>query len=164
MADVTSVIDTIATMDEAVPTELAARTRPAAGKRLIAIRFAGGNVGTLDASTSPGSVWASVLRNLHELGQPAYVEIDRATSLITQVLQPKLQPVGAIQPAENDGDMRVEFLNSHAQHFLRRTHPHYAALLKLLREAQSKGFSVWVTDTLNTHEIIDVRPAQVSSR
>jgi hypothetical protein len=162
MGDVTSLVDTIATIEEAAPEQLKARVRQEAGQQLVAIRFAGGSVGVLDVSASPGSVWASVLRNLHELAQPVYVEINPATDLITQVLQPKLQPVGAIEPAENRADMRVEFLRSHSRHFLRRTHPRYAAMLQLLREAQAKNLSVWVTDSLNTHEILDVRPSQTS--
>jgi hypothetical protein len=160
MADGTFVVDTIASLDEAAPKALGARSRPSGDERMVAIRFSGGRSGVLDVSKSPGSVWASVLRNLHEMSQPAYVEIDPETSLIRQVLQPKLQPVGNIEAIERGGDMRIDLLNSHAVHFLRRTHPRYAALLRLLRDAHKKSFLVWVTETLNTHEIIDVRPAQ----
>ncbi len=164
MADTTYVVDTIATIDERIPKDLEARGAPLGGKRAVAIRFTGGKVGVLDVSALPGSLWVSVLRNLHELKQPVYVEIDPATSLVTQVLQPKLQPVGTIEPVDHRGDLRVEFRNSHASHFLRRTHPQYAALLQVLRDAQAKEFAVWVTETLNTHEIIDVRPSQAYSQ
>jgi hypothetical protein len=160
MADAAFVVDTIASFGESIPKALAARVRPAADQRMVAIRFSGGRIGLLDGSKPPGSVWGSVLRNLHELSQPAYVEIDPKTDLIRQVLQPKLQPVGGIEAVQKGGDMRVEFLNSHAVHVLRRTHPRYAALLRLLRDAHNKKFLVWVTETLNTHEIIDIRPAQ----
>src|SRR5260370_34713355 len=53
-----------------------------------AVRFEDGRTAFLDVSTPPGKVWADVLGSLRESNQPAYVEIDPANNLITELLLP----------------------------------------------------------------------------
>jgi hypothetical protein len=143
-------------------TEAAAKpaARPSArAKKTFTVHLRNSQVGHLDLSTPHGGIWLNVLRSLHENQMPAYVEIDKQTKEITQLLQPKLQPVGGIHPMEQGPDVRVDLLNSHALHVLRHNHPQFKRFLEILRDAQKKETSVWVTETLDTHEIIDVQPA-----
>lgn len=121
-------------------------------------------MGYLDLSKPHGPAWLSVLRSLQELRKPAYVEIHSRTKLITRLLQPTLQPVGGIHPLDSGSDLRIELMNSHARHVLRRKHPRFKAVLQMLRNAHKKETLLWVTETLETHEIIDVRPAPRTNR
>jgi sugar phosphate isomerase/epimerase len=102
-------------------------------------------------------IWADVLRSLSESGQPAYVEIDPETSAITQLLLPIPYRVQRIAPAR-DG-LEVELVISHARHYLRKSNPRFEELRKALEAARAAQAPVLVTETLNEHEIIDVRPA-----
>jgi hypothetical protein len=111
----------------------------------------------LDMSVPRSAVWAEVLESLREANQPAYVEIDPATHYIVQLLCPLTVRVGAITPA--DDGVQVELIISHARHYLRRGDPHYQEMLDTLRAAQKNGNELLVTETLDDHTIIDVRPA-----
>jgi hypothetical protein len=165
MADTYTVVDLIDAVKEGVDETAAKVAKERRGAdRVISVRFVDGRVGLLDLTDPRTSLWMSVLRSLQERKRPAYVEIDARTHLITQLLQPKLQPVGDIRPLDKGPDLQVELLNSHARHILRRKHPRFTALLKLLRSAQKEQTLLWVTETLDTHEIIDVRPASRAER
>lgn len=155
-----SVVELIDALQEGVDTAASYTAKPTARARnIFSIHFSNSEVGYLDLSEPHAALWLQVLRSLHENQVPAYVEIDKRTKRITQLLQPKLQPVGDIHPLDQGPDLRVELLNSHALHVLRRKHPQFKVLLELLREAHRKQTLLWVTETLDTHEIIDVRPA-----
>ena len=129
-----------------------------AAENLVSVTFANGDVGYLNTSGHRDRLWADVLRSLQEQRQPAYVEIDPRSRSITQLLQPKALTVSDIRPLDKGPDLEVELAISHARHVLRRNHPRFAALRKLLRSAREEQTPVWVTETLDTHEIIDVRP------
>ena len=122
----------------------------------VVVRFAKDLRGVLDVAKSRDAVWFDVMRSLQAAGRPVYVEIDRATGQVSQFLQPRQQPVGQIRETEG-GDFEVELLLSHAVHVLRRAHPRFKELLQQLQEAQREGKLVWVTETLDSHEIIEVR-------
>jgi hypothetical protein len=122
----------------------------------LTVSFAGGRTGVLDLSVHRSRVWADVLRSLRETGQPAYVEIDPETGLITELLLPLRKTVGEIQ--ETEEGLIVELIISHGAHYLRRSNPEFEELRKLLEAARKRGTLVLVTETLEEHEIIDVRP------
>jgi len=46
---------------------------------------------------------------------------------------------------------------SHAVHVVHRSHPQFKQLLERLRDAQRDGKLVWVIETPDLHEILDVR-------
>jgi len=159
------IVEIIETLKEGVETVASYAAKPEGrAKKTVSVHFSNSQVGHLDLSEPHAAAWLSVIRSLHENHMPAYVEIDEPTKRITQLLQPKLQPVGEIHPIEGGLDLRVEFLNSHALHVLRANHPRFKAFLELLREAQRKRTLLWVTETLDTHELIDVRPASQSAK
>lgn len=112
--------------------------------------------GLLDLATTRDTVWLDVMRHLKDQGRPIYVEIDSQTRRITQFLQPREQPVGDLNESEK-GDVQVNLLLSHAVHTLRRNHPRFKELLQRLRAAQRDGAMVWVVETLDSHEIIEVK-------
>jgi hypothetical protein len=122
----------------------------------VVVRFAKDLQGVLDVAKARDAVWFDVMRSLQAAGRPVYVEIDRATGQISQFLQPREQPVGEIRETEG-GDFEVELLLSHAVHVLRRSHPRFKELRERLQEAQRQGKLVWVTETLDSHEILEVR-------
>jgi hypothetical protein len=156
-----SMVERIDAFNEGGDTGASYAAEPGLGaKNIFSIRFGNSEVGQVDLSEPHAALWLAVLRSLHERQMPAYVEIDKRTKRITNLLQPKLQPVAEIQPMQEGPDLRIGFLNSHALHVLRRKHPRFKAFLDLLRQAQRNQTLVWVTDTLDTHEIIDVRPAE----
>ena len=162
MADRSAIVDLVEGFregaDEAVTK---ARTVGPAPQKAVSVAFAGGRVGLLDLGQPRGAVWLKVLRSLHEQKTPAYVEVEPRSQEITRLLQPTRQPVGEIQPLEGSrGDLRVTLLRSHALHVLRRSHPRFEELRRLLATARKAETAVWVTETLDSHEIIDVRTAE----
>ncbi len=149
-----ALVDDVKDLSRAGEPRAAAIDQPS--DRYVRVAFAGGRVGLLDATTQRGRTWAEVLQSLHESGQPAYVEIDPATSLITEVLLPIRYTVARITKAE-DG-RQIEFIPSHARHFLRPSHPDFAKLSEMLESARREGSTLLVTETLAEHEIIYARP------
>ncbi len=150
-----SLVDDVADVSEPTELRVAAAGRP--GPRYIRVAFAGGRAGLLDMALDRSRIWADVLRSLRDSGQPAYVELDPETSVITELLLPIRYTVHKIRPVK-DG-LEVELIISHARHYLRRSNPNYEALRKALEDARAAGTPVLVTETLKEHEIIDVRPA-----
>ena len=108
-------------------------------------------------TSAPARAWLSVLESLRRGGEPAYVEVDPSTGLITELLAPLSVTVGAITE-EPDGGLAVELTISQARHTLRRSNPRYAELAPLLRAAKQQGTPLWVTERPGEHEIIDARP------
>lgn len=125
--------------------------------QLLAVSFHSGQSGFLDMSQPRSIVWAEVLDSLRQENQPAYVEIDPETRVITELLIPMSVTVGEINPTGEGEDVEVELIISQAKHFLRGKHPDFHRLLKILQDAQKPGAQVIVTES-DENEIIDVRP------
>jgi len=127
--------------------------------QLLVVSFHRGQSSFLDMSQPRAAVWAEVLDSLYQEKQPAYVEIDPETRIITELLIPISVTVGEIHPtSEGEGkDVEVELIISHAKHFLRSKHPDFQRFLKILQDAQRQGTQVLVTES-DENEIIDVRP------
>jgi len=141
------------------PETLAAKTaRPPSG--LVTVSFLGGQSGFLDMAEARSTVWAEVLDSLRQTNQPAYVEIDPQTNIITELHCPVVVSVAAIKPIGKTGDVEVELVISHARHYLRKSHPNYKRNLEILQTALKKKTTVVVTESHDGHEIIDVRPSE----
>ena len=162
MEDMNAIVGLIESLEQGAEADTRAQERGLAVETVMSVAFRDGQTGLLDLAEPRGAVWASVLQSLLEQGAPVYVEIDPRTAMITELLQPKLQPVGDITPLDEGPDLQVQLLRSHARHVLRRDHPRFEELLHMLRDAQGTERELWVTETLNTHEIIDVRPARLA--
>ena len=129
----------------------------------LAAKFEDGRTAFLDISTHRGRVWAEVLTSLRESHQPAYVEIDPANNLITELLLPSRYTVARVTKIK--GGREIEFIPSHARHFLRQTHLDFGAMTELVERAHRSGIPLLVTETLDGSEIIDVRaaPGEIAS-
>lgn len=124
--------------------------------RPVMVSFGPKVSGLLDVATTRDAVWLDVMRQLKDQGRPIYVEIDSKTRRITQFLQPRQQPVGKLKEIKK-GDVEVNLLLSHAVHILRRSHPRFKELLQRLRAAKRDGSMVWIAETLDSHEVIEVK-------
>ncbi len=154
MARPNSLVDDVTDLSESAELPSAAPERPAA--RYIRVAFATGRTGLLDMTADRSRIWADVLRSLRESRQPAYVEVDPKTSVITELLLPIHYTVRRIQPAKDRLEVELEI--SHARHYLSKSNPQFDELRKALEDARASQTPVLVTETLNEHEIIDVRP------
>ena len=102
--------------------------------------------------------WEAVLDDLRQANEPVFLETDPNTNIITQVLLPKSVVVADIAPAPVGNKHEVDLEISQARHYLNTTNPDYQELLSALTVALKQGAAVLVTETLDDHEIIDVRP------
>jgi IS5 family transposase len=143
------------------PDEVQAERQPVAGPSLT-VTFADGRQARLDLADYRSRVWAQVLHNLYQAGQPAYVEIDPDSHLITQLLQPLRFTVDEIRRV--DGGLEVDLKVSHGRHYLRRSNPDFEQLREALENARKRGTPVLVTETINEHEIIHVQPVVQPAR
>src|SRR5262245_56835520 len=133
---------------------------PTVGPHYVTIPFQSGRSGRLDLSKPHAAVWASVLESMRQSNAPAYVEIDPATSEITNLLVPLSVGVENITAVMDDRE--VELVISHAKHFLRAANPDFEQLLETLERARANKTLVAVTETAD-HDIIDVRPLSGTS-
>ncbi|MDX2138701.1 MAG: protein-glutamine glutaminase family protein [Chloroflexota bacterium] len=138
-------------------TESTTAQSTAQGSQYRSVTFQSGRSALLDLAQPRSQVWAEVLEDLRRTNQPVYIEIEPETNLISELLLPIVYRVGEITPT-TDG-MTVELIISHAIHTLQRSNPDYDELLATLETARDQRTAVIVTETLNEHEIIDVREA-----
>ncbi len=140
--------------------ERLAPTTPA----ILRVKLRGGQSVLLDMNLPQSAIWADVLQSLRDTGQPAYVEVNPETKVITQLLLPRAVMVESVAPTVEKDGVQVELMISHARHFLRRSNANYNQLLRALETARKEKATVLVTETPDTHEIIDVRPVPVPTK
>jgi len=148
IADVQEVTAPIAVAADEGPGDV-----PVQHRRVI---LGGGHSGLLDLSLTRSRIWGEVLESLRDSGQPVYVEIDPESNLITELLLPVRFLVGAVEPL--DEGVRVDLIVSQARHYLRTSNQQFEEFRRLLETARDTRTPVLVTETLDDHEIIDVRP------
>jgi len=130
--------------------------RAGTDERAFSIELENNRAVRLDPADGASNGRARVLDGLRQLHKPVYLEIDPATSFITQLLIPYVTRVQGIRHLDT-GVLSVEIEQSHAQHLLRESTPDAAELEKLLRESLRTRMPITVAET-DAHEIIDVRP------
>jgi Glutaminase len=123
----------------------------------IAVNFADGQSANLDTSQPRAELWAEVMESLQRDKTPVYVEFEPRTRVITEVLLPRSVTVTGIAPIPKSKNIRVDLSPSSGTHVLRQANPDFGALQEALRTAMSNGTLIWVTETLDSHEIIDIR-------
>jgi hypothetical protein len=160
MARENAVVDVILELTP-TPRIAAAETVPP-GSQHLTVAFSSGRIGVLDVSAPRGRVWAEVLQSLHATGQPAYVEIEPQSGLITELLQPVRYDVGRLLGDDKRG-FEVELVISQARHYLARSHPRFLELRTMLEQAREHSRPLYVTES-DDHQIIDVRPAPGEGR
>lgn len=139
------------------PTAAAAALPGKPSFEVIEVNFKGGGSGNLESKDHRSFVWEEVLDNIHHSNQAVYVEIDPQTNVITEVLVPMSVKVGIVTTLEN-ADVEIELIVSHAKHYIRRSNPDFQKLSDALKKAKDEDKDVLVTEALNTHDIIDIKP------
>jgi hypothetical protein len=117
-----------------------------------------GSAALLDLADPQAVVWEAVLDDLRNANEPVFLETDPNTNVIKQMLLPRSVAVVGVAPAPVGNRHEVDLENSQARHYLSTTNPDYQELLNALSVARKQGTPVLVTETLDDHEIIDVRP------
>lgn len=133
-----------------------AGAREATRPILASVNFQRGRAGLLDMSLPQSAVWVEVLESLRETNQPAYVEIDPETNVITELLCPVMMGVVGIGKEGKKGDVEIKLAISHARHFLRRSNPDFKEMLETLRKALKQEVMVLVTESSDGDEIVNV--------
>ena len=118
--------------------------------------FADGQTVLVGPDASHGNTYSQVLADLQTIGAPAYVEVDPDTNAIQVLLIPVEGEVSALHQLP-EGDVMVELEPSSAQHFLRASNPSFGQFMETLQGAQANSTLVLVTETPDSHEILDVR-------
>jgi hypothetical protein len=134
------------------------------GARYAPVQIQGGGTYHLDLNDPRASVWDDVLRDFAGSQEPVYLETDANTGVIQRVLIPDEQYVTRLDPLPGGDSYEVEFSDSHARHLLQShgpADPVYRANLMALSHALQHGTPVLVSETLDTLEILDVRPPTV---
>ncbi len=151
------IVDRVRSLDLPPRPPTAAQSRP--GLPGYAVVHLTGGASLLHLSDPRAAVWEGVLDDLRQANEPVYLETDPNTNIIKQVLYPRSVIVSGIAAALAGNLHEVELEISHALHFLNAANPDYQQLLNALTVARQQGTPVLVTETLDDHEIIDVRTA-----
>lgn len=120
-----------------------------------------GGAALLDLNDPRAGVWEGILDELLQANEPVYLETDPNTNLITRLLYPHSVVVSGIAQTPVGNLHEVELEISQSLHYLNTTNPDYHQLLTALQAARQHGVAVLVTETLENHEIIDVRPSSL---
>jgi hypothetical protein len=128
----------------------------------ITIHLQGGAAAQLEMSFPNASQIADILDDLRANREPVYLEVDLSGNRIRRVLLPRVMLVARVDAAAVGGTHQVELEPSQAVYSLRTTNPDYQQLLTALQAAQAQKTPVLITDTLDDHEIVDVRPVPPS--
>ena len=115
------------------------------------------STGKLDMAAPHAFALAEILEELHRDNRPVYLEINRDTGVIQQILLPRVVEVTGIAN-EAVGDKReIGLRRSCTKSFIRTTNPNYEALLSAINKARATYAAVLVTEAIDGGEILDVR-------
>ena len=112
----------------------------------------------MDKTEARSGAWLSILDNLGRSGKPVYLKGDPQTSIVQRLHLPRSVRVGNVTKTPDGDRLDVELIVSQARHFVSKSNPDFQQLQAALLDAQHLGIRVLVTETLDKHEIIDVRP------
>jgi hypothetical protein len=120
------------------------------------VHFKTGQTGRLDLKDPLSAHWASMIDKQAQANQPVYVEIDEETSVITNVLVPRVFTVERLE-TDQRGNLLVHLHQSSAIHAVLQSDPDFAAMRDSLQTALDDGSERLITSTRDELEIIDVR-------
>ncbi len=123
---------------------------------IIKVKFDVGRTGILEMNSPRMRHWSNMMENQERSGKPVYVEIDPQSEVIMNLLIPRKLKVQNFQTNEN-GDMVFFLSPSAAGHFLLRSNPDFNKLSAILQDAMQNDVELFITETRDEHEIIDVR-------
>jgi hypothetical protein len=124
--------------------------------QFVTVQLRGGRSARLEMGTPMAALWFDILEFQLQSNTPVYLEVDLNTKEIQELLVPMVMQVAALTPTQDA--VEVELNVSAAIHGLKRSNPDFAQILDILEAALQDGSTLWVTETRDEHEIIDVRP------
>ena len=136
MPDAKPIVDTVRSLSSSLA-EVREFQRKEQVSHTITVNFQSGRSGLLDMKQPRSAIWAEVLHSMREANEPAYVEIDPETNVITELLVPIPVRVGAIRETEFGAE--VDLIISHARHYLQRVHPDFQKLREALEAARKEN-------------------------
>lgn len=122
----------------------------------MTVHFKTGQTGRLDLKDPLSAHWANMIDKQAQANQPVFVEIDEETSVITNVLVPRVFTVERLETDER-GNLLVHLHQSSAIHAVLQSDPDFAAMRDSLQTALDDGSARLITSTRDDLEIIDVR-------
>ena len=122
----------------------------------VTVQFKAGQTGHLDLKDPLSAHWANMIDEQAQANQPVYIEIDKETNVITNLLIPQIFTVHRLETDEHD-NLLVHLHQSHAVHAVLKSDPNFTAMRDSLQAALDDGSERLITKTLNDLEIIDVR-------
>lgn len=122
----------------------------------VIVSFKTGQTGRLDLKDPLSAHWANMIDKQAQANQPIYVEIDEETSVITNVLVPRVFTIERLE-TDDRGNLLVHLHQSHAVHAVLRSDPDFDAMRDSLQAALDDGSERLITSTRDDLEIIDVR-------
>ena len=122
----------------------------------VTVHFKTGQTGRLDLKDPLSAHWANMIDEQAQANQPVYVEIDEETSVITNVLVPRVFTVERLETDER-GNLLVHLHQSSAIYAVLQSDPDFAAMRDSLQTALDDGSERLITSTRDDLEIIDVR-------
>jgi len=122
----------------------------------VTVQFKTGQTGHLDLKDPLSAHWANMIDEQSQANQPVYVDIDEETSVITNVLIPRVFTVARLETDEQ-GNLLVHLRESAAIHAVLQSDPNFAAMRDSLQAALDDGSERLITETRDDMEIIDVR-------
>lgn len=140
--------------DESVIVDIVTAVAPPAGG-FIAVSLRDHPPVRLDETQTLSSAHLSFLQTSRDYQMAVYLEIDPATRVIAEVLAPYDSPVLSVNEQADRAEVLLVY--SAAYHFLQRSHPDYARMIKDLRASVEHGNHLLVTESRDEHFIIDVR-------
>jgi hypothetical protein len=106
MPNANAVVDSVSSLSSSLAeVREARRAKPAPPS--VTVKFKSGQSGVLDMSQPRSVVWAEVLHPMWEANQPAYVEIDPVTNLITELLCPIVVQVGELRETNSGAEVEL---------------------------------------------------------
>jgi hypothetical protein len=135
---------------------------PANLPKKMTMQFKTGQTGWLDMKDPLSAHWANVIDWQTKANLPIYIEIDEETSIITNVIAPRVFTVKKLETDEQ-GNLLVHLHQSMAIHAVLHSDPRFDYMRESLQAALKDGSERLITCTPDDMEIIDVRKPSSSS-
>jgi hypothetical protein len=124
---------------------------------LVRVDLGDGNEHHLSRSDPNFELWHPFLVRRVASKAPVYVETDKQSRLITEILAPSIYYVEAVSEQPVEGLIEVVLLLVPTANYLSTDHPHFDELLNQLRAAVSSQSAVLVTIEPLSRQIVDIR-------
>jgi hypothetical protein len=130
---------------------------------ILGLELEDGRTYAIDKQDPIASVWTEFIAWQQETALPVFVEADRESSVVIQLLPVYERLVDVVDPYPVDGRLRVVFKTSPALFFLNPALPRFTEWRAKLESAVCDKAALLVTHHPLTFEVLDVRDAPETS-